>query len=73
MEQNQWGRETTPPIHSQRRRTWAAPLGLWLTSTVTVAPLRPPTPTPGELLAESMRLLPALPPTAGGLCSPAKV
>lgn len=33
----------------------------------------PPTPTPGELLAASMPTLPALPPTAGGLCSPARV
>lgn len=68
-----WSRETAPPIHSQRRRTWAAPLGLWLTSTVTVMLKHPPTPTPGELLAASMRDLPALPPTAGGLCAPAKV
>lgn len=29
-------------------------------------------PTPGELLAEAMKLLPALPPTAGGLCPPQK-
>lgn len=33
----------------------------------------PPTPTPGELLAATMKLLPALPPTAGGLVAPAKV
>lgn len=34
--------------------------------------LSPPTPTPGELLASSMSRLPALPPTAGGLCLPVK-
>jgi len=36
-------------------------------------PQPPPPPTPGELLASSMTELPALPPTAGGLCPPAKV
>lgn len=116
MNQNQWGRETAPPIHrdphrlrwvadwmirqvaehphpSPRRIQWIPDPSFtpqevsWLRSVVEDAylasgqvvllqraeePERPFPPTPGELLAASMRDLPALPPTAGGLCPPQK-